>query len=174
MIPFVTDPEKQALGDLNHPKSWTLSAANGGSPGLDEGQAVLPKDSDQDGLPDAWELAHGLNPLLDDAAEDPDGDGASNTHEFLAGTLPKAAASNLRLRLALGQAGQLEVVFTMRAGRSYMLQSADTPAGPWGALPGDVFHWSKGLETEVQRVAIGSAENLAKRFYRLRVQRLAD
>ena len=88
LIPVVTDPEKQALGELNHSKSWILSAADGGSPGLDDGQAVLPKDSDQDGLPDAWELAHGLNPLLDDATEDPDGDGASNTHEFLAGTLP--------------------------------------------------------------------------------------
>ena len=174
LIPVVTDPEKQALGELNHSRSWILSAANGGSPGLEDGQAVLPKDSDQDGLPDAWELAHGLNPLLDDATEDPDGDGASNTHEFLAGTLPKDTASILQLRLALGQAGQLEVVFTMCSGRSYMLQSADTPAGPWGALPGDVFHWSKGLETEVQRVAIGPWENLTKRFYRLRVQRLAD
>ena len=62
----------------------------------------------------------------------------------------------------------------MRAGRSYMLQFADTPAGPWGAFPGDMFFPAKGLDTETKRVPIGPAEDLAKRFYRLRVQRLAD
>ena len=174
LIPVVTDPEKQALGDLNHSKNWTVSAANGGSPGADDGPAVLPKDSDGDGMPDAWELAHGLNHLLDDTANDPDGDGATNAHEFYSGTLPKDTDSFLRLEFTLGQAGQVEIEFTMRAGRSYMLQSADTPAGPWGALPGDVFTPARGLETEAKRIPVGPAEHLAKRFYRLRVQRLAD
>ena len=174
LIPTVTDPEKQALGQLNHPESWTVSVANGGSPGTVDGPAAAPKDSDNDGLPDAWELVHGLNPLLDDASGDPDGDGASNTHEFLAGTLPKDSSSHLRLEFALGQAGQIEVEFIMRAGRSYMLQFADTPAGPWGAFPGDVFFPAKGLDTETKRVPVGPAGDLAKRFYRLRVQRLAD
>ena len=125
-------------------------------------------------MPDAWELAHGLNHLLDDAANDPDGDGATNAHEFYSGTLPKDTDSFLRLEFTLGQAGQVEIEFTMRAGRSYMLQSADTPAGPWGALPGDVFTPARGLEKEVKRIPVGPAEHLAKRFYRLRVQRLAD
>ena len=125
-------------------------------------------------MPDAWELAHGLDHLLDDAANDPDGDGATNAHEFYSGTLPKDADSFLRLGFALGQAGQVEIEFTMRAGRSYILQSADTPAGPWGALAGDVFTQAKGLETEAKRIPVGPAEHLAQRFYRLRVQRLAD
>ena len=62
----------------------------------------------------------------------------------------------------------------MRDGRSYMLQSADTPTGPWGTLPGDVFTPARGLEKEFKRIPVGPAEHLAKRFYRLRVQRLAD
>ena len=50
----------------------------------------------------------------------------------------------------------------MRAGRSYMLQSADTPTGPWGALPGDVFTPGQGLEKEVKRIPVGPAEHPAK------------
>jgi hypothetical protein len=45
-------------------------------------------DSDGDGMPDAWEVAHGLNPNLNDANSDPDGDGISNFKEFQRGTDP--------------------------------------------------------------------------------------
>jgi hypothetical protein len=41
-------------------------------------------DSDNDGLPDAWELANGLNPAYpDDGALDADGDGYTNVEEYL-------------------------------------------------------------------------------------------
>jgi hypothetical protein len=50
-----------------------------------------PKDSDQDGLPDAWETKHGLNPhAATDAAKDKDGDGYTNIEEWLNGTDPAA------------------------------------------------------------------------------------
>ena len=45
-------------------------------------------DSDNDGMPDWWEIAMGLDPYRDDSAEDPDGDGVSNLEEYLAGTHP--------------------------------------------------------------------------------------
>ncbi|MFY9826791.1 MAG: Ig-like domain-containing protein [Thermoanaerobaculia bacterium] len=49
-------------------------------------------DSDNDGMPDAWEIAHGLDPNNPaDAAQDPDGDGLSNLQEFFAGTDPHNA-----------------------------------------------------------------------------------
>ncbi len=52
-------------------------------------------DSDGDGLPDAWERKHGLNPLDPaDAGHDPDGDGFSNLEEFQSGSDPTNPASH--------------------------------------------------------------------------------
>lgn len=62
----------------------------GGWPDYRSGQA--PVDSDFDGMPDAWERKHGLDP--DDPADGPrdaDGDGYSNLEEYLNGTDPRTA-----------------------------------------------------------------------------------
>ena len=45
-------------------------------------------DSDGDGIPDQWEIAHGSDPFRNDTGEDPDGDGRSNLAEYNAGTDP--------------------------------------------------------------------------------------
>ncbi|RMH11156.1 MAG: hypothetical protein D6701_15430 [Gemmatimonadetes bacterium] len=48
-----------------------------------------PADADGDGMPDAWEAQHGLDPAAAaDAVDDPDRDGYTNVEEFLNGTDP--------------------------------------------------------------------------------------
>jgi hypothetical protein len=58
----------------------------------------LAGDMDGDGLPDAWELGSGLNPLASqDAAEDADHDGLSNRREYELGTPVRRADHCLTL-----------------------------------------------------------------------------
>lgn len=70
-----------AAGLLGSPLSFTAQAVlTGGSPG----------DTDGDGMPDAWEAAHGLDPLNPaDAALDADSDGLNNLTEYTRGTNPE-------------------------------------------------------------------------------------
>jgi len=51
-------------------------------------------DDDNDGLPDVYELAHNLNPMINDANIDSDNDGMSNLDEFYKGTNPVKADSD--------------------------------------------------------------------------------
>ncbi|NLD35914.1 MAG: hypothetical protein GX654_03510 [Desulfatiglans sp.] len=51
-------------------------------------------DDDNDGMPDEWEEANGLDPLYDDASEDPDGDGFKNLLEYKRGTDPQDSRSH--------------------------------------------------------------------------------
>ena len=53
-------------------------------------------DTDNDGMPNAWETAHGLNPITANPGADFDGDGYSNIEEYLneAGAFPAPQAIN--------------------------------------------------------------------------------
>jgi len=78
-------------------------------------------DSDNDGLPDAWETGNGLVVGVNDAGLDPDGDGMTNLQEYLAGTNPQDSGSALRLEAFADPAG-VALRFTARTGKSYSLQ----------------------------------------------------
>jgi hypothetical protein len=64
--------------------------AVGGWPALAAGAAA--PDGDGDGMPDAWERAHGLDPARADGNDDRDGDGTTNVEDWLA----ERAASVMR------------------------------------------------------------------------------
>jgi hypothetical protein len=55
---------------------------------------VLFLDSDSDGLDDTYEVVHGLDPFIDDASQDLDGDTLTNLEEFKLGTAPSLADSD--------------------------------------------------------------------------------
>jgi len=73
----------------NEPSNWR---ADRPTPGADNTPAAL--DADGDGLPDACEIAHGLDPNnpvdTDGAYGDPDRDGQTNWQEYLAETDPQS------------------------------------------------------------------------------------
>jgi hypothetical protein len=46
------------------------------------------QDTDGDGMPDGWEVGHSLDPLVDDAGLDPDGDTLANLEEYQNGSDP--------------------------------------------------------------------------------------
>jgi len=54
-------------------------------------------DSDGDGMRDGWEYHNGLDPLADDASEDPDHDGLINLFEYGNGTSPSSSDSDADL-----------------------------------------------------------------------------
>jgi hypothetical protein len=70
----------------------TVTANNNGLTATLLIQSFAALDSDGDGMPDAWEIANGLNPYdPTDANLDPDGDGLTNLQEYQLGTNPHVA-----------------------------------------------------------------------------------
>jgi hypothetical protein len=91
-------------------------------------------DSDNDGLPDAWELANGLDPAVPgDALLDPDNDGRTSLDEWRAGTNPRDATSVLALTVTLGSP-LLQLGFTAEPDRTYALQYRDSLSATWVTL----------------------------------------
>jgi subtilisin family serine protease len=88
-------------------------------------------DSDNNGLPDWWELQYFGHLTGTDPHADPDGDGASNLAEFLAGTNPTNFNSALRLSAQRGLgSGLVTLQWPSAAGRYYnLLRSTNLLAG---------------------------------------------
>ena len=135
------------------------------SPGREA--STMSDDADGDGMPGAWERAHGLDPAdASDAALDPDHDGLSNLEEFRAGTDPHENSVRLDARTV---EGGLEFSFLAPAGRSTAIErSDDLVAGVWGMEPSSSAP-SQALTT-VRTVRLAVPTGTLRRFYRVRMQ----
>jgi hypothetical protein len=88
-----------------------------------------PADSDNDGMPDTWEIIHGLDPANPaDALSDADGDAQHNLSEFTAGTNPRDPASRFAATVDLLTGGFPVIEFSALSGRTYRIDAADSPA----------------------------------------------
>jgi hypothetical protein len=94
-------------------------------------------DFDGDGMPDAWEMAHGLDPRVADGADDADSDGMTNLQEYLAGTDPQDPSSVLRITgIALEESGHtVALSFRAVSNLSYsILGASNLVTGSWGKV----------------------------------------
>jgi hypothetical protein len=116
----------------NDPIDWFVAAPTAG-----RANVANPLDTDNDGLPDAWEIEYfgSINDPRATPNADPDGDGFSNLQEYLAGTDPLDAASFLRIDSVQVGPGGVALQFTAVAGRTYsMLYRNSVSPGAWQKL----------------------------------------
>jgi hypothetical protein len=126
---------------------------------------VVLGDQDADGMPDAWELAHGFNPCsAADRDLDADGDGQSNWEEAVSGTDPHSASSVLKVTLVNGGSGGARIQFTAMPNIGYsILYRASLSEGQWLKLE-DV---TPQASTHPVDVLDPNARSAGGRFYRV-------
>ena len=134
---------------------------------------LLFSDSDGDGLPDAWEIAHGLDPNSaagnNGAAGDPDADGLTNLQEYISGTDPQNPASYLKVESIHSAIGAFQIRFVAVAGKTYTILYRDNlELDSWTRLA-DVPAQPASGEVQITDSSVGARP---ARFYRLVTPRL--
>lgn len=174
-LPLIRSKVRHALaGGYRGVFTWelTLDAAYGSSTSIERAidlELTSDGDRDGDGMPDRWELEHGVDPTEQaDGVGDCDGDGCSNQAEYLAGTDPQNSGSVFALALeppaaTVGGTGTLR--WFGQPERFYRVYQS-TDLNRWEPLGGVLAGHSQSLSAEVPlanvpgffRCAVGLSE----------------
>ena len=126
---------------------------------------ALDPDKDNDGLPDWWEVANGLNPLVatgdDGPGGDPDHDGMSNYQEFLAGTNPHDSNSVFRFTHVNYHEGSVDLDWKTIPGKNYVVEAVTNLS----AIAGKQLYFGTAGGAS-NRVTETGVINAPTRFYR--------
>ena len=113
----------------DEPANWEAAIPTPGRQNNAGDNLDAPADADNDGLPDAWEIANGLNPASgsgdDGSLGDPDLDGATNADEFVAGTHPRRSDSVFAASIEPSEPA-VQIRFPVVTGRRYTLWYSDS------------------------------------------------
>ncbi len=128
-------------------------------------------DKDGDGLPDAWEVANGLNPNdatgVNGSGGDKDNDQMSNYEEYLASTV--ASNANDFLEVSISMAGNgAEIAWPSKTDVNYELQRASSLSGPTAGWQS--FFFGTALSNQTSTILEAVPTDTSNRFYRVKVK----
>ncbi|MBT6660033.1 MAG: hypothetical protein HOB00_07065 [Verrucomicrobia bacterium] len=115
----------------NEPDNWLAAAPTAGRANAKTADG----DRDADGMDDAWELAHKLNPAnAADALVDADNDGVTNLGEFRSGTDPNDADSRFLIKSIEVTEGRVTISVHVSPGHRYRVEFSEEVNSGWTKL----------------------------------------
>ena len=160
-----TAPRKPGL--YNRRFTWSAQSSNGivQTLSLDYQLRVSanPHDTDLDGMPNVYEILHGLDPGVDDAGLDLDDDGYTNFEESLFGTPANNNAQFPQTLVERSPDGGINLIIPTYPGNFYHFETSDD--GETWAVE---FNWRAGAGS-TRRVVPLSIDR-QRRFFRFRAQ----
>ncbi len=124
-------------------------------------------DADVDGLTDEWELRYFGTTVAANGTADTDGDGHTDLQEFLAGTDPTNAASQLRIDSITTDDAGVHIGWHTAGGHTNIVQTATDVTNPFTDLSVPIAITGSG-DAQTNYLDPGGATNIPPRFYRIR------
>ena len=145
----------------DEPDNWLAAAPTAGRSNV----SAAAGDRDADGMDDAWEVTHKLNPAnAADAMADADNDGVTNLGEFRSKTDPNDADSRFVIESIGFTGGRVTISAHVSPGRRYRVEFSDEVNGGWAKLAEFTTDDEQRLAKVESNTSLGQA-----RFYRIRL-----